>query len=256
MSLQGWVSEPGDSLTLAEVIDLAFDYRGVGESEGEPGRLFPEELVEDVRSAVDSLEQQPGVDPGRIAVCGTSFGGAAAPYVAAIDRRVCAAVSIAGFGDGERWLLAGRSPERRAELERRIAADRRQRVLSGKSQLVEPSELFAPDAQTAEARARVVGGPPGMDVRTPPVTLESVERILKFRPEAVVERVAPRSVLFIAAENDTVTPVDGIADLYRLAREPKRFEVVPGITHYEVYEEPHIGRIIDWTHGWLSESLR
>ncbi|MBI4610504.1 MAG: hypothetical protein HY726_16015 [Candidatus Rokubacteria bacterium] len=28
MSLQGWVPEPGDSLTLAEVIDLAFDYRG------------------------------------------------------------------------------------------------------------------------------------------------------------------------------------------------------------------------------------
>lgn len=55
----------------------------------------------------------------------------------------------------------------------RIAADRRQRVLGGKSELVAPSELFAPDAKSAEVRARIVGGPPGMDVRTPPVTLES-----------------------------------------------------------------------------------
>src|SRR3972149_1051513 len=28
MTLQGWVPEIGESLTLAEVIDLAFDYRG------------------------------------------------------------------------------------------------------------------------------------------------------------------------------------------------------------------------------------
>ena len=181
------------------------------------------------------------------------FGGATVPYAAAVDGRVCAAVSIAGFGDGERWVLGKRSPEQRAALDERIAADRRQRVLSGKSELVAPSELFAPDAKSAEVRARVAGGSPGMDVRTPPLTLESAERILEFQPGSVVERIAPRPVLFVAAEHDTVTPADGIADMYRLAREPKRFEVMPGITHYEIYEEPHIERIIGWTHDWLSE---
>jgi pimeloyl-ACP methyl ester carboxylesterase len=232
-------------------VALTFDYRGVGESEGEPGRLYPLELVEDVRSAVDFLAQQPGVDPGRIALWGTSFGGAAVPHAAALDRRVCAAISIAGFGDGERWLMAGRTTQQRAALERRIDADRRQRVLTGKSQLVEPSELFAADPQTAAARARVVAGPPGMDVRTAAVTLESVERILEFRPGGVVERIAPRPALFIAAERDVVTPVEGIADMHRHAREPRRLEVLPGITHYEIYEEPHIGRIVGWTHGLL-----
>ena len=92
-----------------------------------------------------------------------------------------------------------------------------------------------------------------MDVRTSPVTLESVERIVEFKPVSVVERIAPRPVLFVAAEHDTVTPTDDIAEMYRRAREPKRFEIMPGITHYEIYEEPHIGRIIGWTHGWLSE---
>jgi alpha-beta hydrolase superfamily lysophospholipase len=232
-------------------VALTFDYRGIGESEGERGRLHPLELVEDARSAVDLLAQQPGVDPSRIALWGTSFGGAAVPLAAALDRRVCAAISIAGFGDGERWLMAARTPEQRAQLERRIAADRRQRVLTGKSQLVEPSELFAADPETAAARARVVAGPPGMDVRTGAVTLESVERILEFRPSGMVKRIAPRPALFIAAERDLVTPVEGISDMHRHAREPRRLEVLPGITHYEIYAEPHIGRIVGWTHALL-----
>jgi hypothetical protein len=233
-------------------VALALDYRGVGDSEGERGRLFPHELVDDLCNAVTFLAQQPGIDPGRIALWGTSFGGATVPYAAALDGRVCAAVSVAGFGDGERWLLGSRTAGQRAALEGRISADRRQRVLTGKSELVAPSELFTPDPISVEVRARVVDGPPGMDVRTPHVTLESVERILEFRPAGVVDRIAPRPVLFVAAERDTVTPADDIAEMYRRAREPRRLEIIPGITHYEIYEEPHVERIIGWTHEWLS----
>jgi hypothetical protein len=242
-----------ERFTALGYVALALDYRGVGESEGESGRLFPYELVDDLLNAVGFLAQQPGIDSGRIALWGTSFGGATVPYAAALGRRVCAAVSIAGFGDGERWLFGRCTAEQRAALERRIAADRERRALTGRSELVAPSELFAADPVSAEVRARVVDGPPGMDVRTPHVTLESVERILEFRPAGVVDRIAPRPVLFVAAEHDTVTPSDGIAEMYRRAREPRRLEIIPGITHYEIYAEPYVGRIVGWTHEWLSE---
>jgi pimeloyl-ACP methyl ester carboxylesterase len=232
-------------------VALAFDYRGVGESQGERGRLHPEELVRDTRSAIDFLEQHARVDPARIALWGTSFGAAAVAYAAALDRRACAMVSIAGFGDGERWLLGSRTAAERAQLGRRLAADRRERVLSGKSGLVQPAELLTADAKTIEARARVVGGSPGMDVRTGALTLESVERILEFRPSDLVERIAPRPALFVAAELDVVTPVEGVAAMHARSRDPKRLEVVPGITHYEIYQEPHIGRIVAWTHELL-----
>src|SRR5688572_4677456 len=55
---------------------LSFDYRGFGGSEGARARLLPQEQVEDTVCALEYLATQvPGVDPQRIGVFGTSFGG-------------------------------------------------------------------------------------------------------------------------------------------------------------------------------------
>ncbi|MBM3940800.1 MAG: alpha/beta hydrolase [SAR202 cluster bacterium] len=234
-------------------VTLTFDYRGFGESEGERGRLFPQEQAENIRDAVTFLAQQPGVDARRVTAWGTSFGGATVVQVAALDQRIAAVVSIVGYGDGERWLRGKRAPEQWTSFVARIAADRNARVRSGVSELVPPGEVFAPDPKSAEVRARVVGGPPGMDVRMPSVTLQSAERMLEFKPVELVERIAPRPVLFVAAEHDAPTPADGIVDLYWRARGPKRLEIVPGITHYEVYAGPHASRLLDWTDTWLRD---
>ena len=45
---------------------LAFDYRGHGYSEGERGRLAPQEQVEDVRSAVSFMAALPEIDGERV----------------------------------------------------------------------------------------------------------------------------------------------------------------------------------------------
>jgi X-Pro dipeptidyl-peptidase (S15 family) len=54
---------------------LAFDHRGFGASEGERGRLVPQEQVEDVISAVSFLQSMPEIDvstvPTRALACGT-----------------------------------------------------------------------------------------------------------------------------------------------------------------------------------------
>ncbi len=84
-----------------------FDYRGFGDSEGERGRLVPAEQVVDIRNAITFLETLPQVDPARIGLWGTSFGGANAIYAAAIDTRVkCLSVQIT-FGSGERMVAGG-----------------------------------------------------------------------------------------------------------------------------------------------------
>ena len=68
---------------------LAFDYRCFGESEGEPrSQLFPLDQVEDARNAITWAADQAEVDPQRIALWGTSLGGAIAVYTATFDKRV------------------------------------------------------------------------------------------------------------------------------------------------------------------------
>jgi uncharacterized protein len=59
---------------------LRFDMRGCGESEGEFGRVICLEQVEDTRNALTFLADHPAVDPERIGVIGSSFGGAVAVY--------------------------------------------------------------------------------------------------------------------------------------------------------------------------------
>ena len=111
----------------AGFVAFTFDYRGFGGSEGEKWRLIPLEQIDDIRNAISFFEPQPQVDPERIGLWGTSFGGANAPYAAAVDSRVKAVVGQVGFGDGERFMLDIRNYGERVELMRkalrRISAD-------------------------------------------------------------------------------------------------------------------------------------
>ena len=84
----------------AGFVALTFDYRGFGGSQGAKWRLIPLEQIDDIRNAITYLQQQPEVDPERVGLWGTSFGGGHAPYTAGIDPRVKAVVGQVGFGDG------------------------------------------------------------------------------------------------------------------------------------------------------------
>src|ERR1700730_9543363 len=59
-------------------VTLRFDMRGCGQSEGEKARVICLEQVEDLKNAVTYLAGHPAVDPGRIGLIGSRFGGAAA----------------------------------------------------------------------------------------------------------------------------------------------------------------------------------
>ena len=72
---------------------LRVDMRGCGESEGTPGHVLCTDQVEDVRNAISYLAQRPEVMADRIALSGTSFGGAVVLYTAGVDTRVAAVIS-------------------------------------------------------------------------------------------------------------------------------------------------------------------
>jgi uncharacterized protein len=81
---------------------LAYDHRGLGDSEGEPQRINPWEQIDDRRAAVAFARRLDGVDPDRIVVWGYSMGGGGAVAVAATDPRVAAVIVVCPHLDG-RW---------------------------------------------------------------------------------------------------------------------------------------------------------
>ena len=86
---------------------LVFDYRHLGASSGEPRQLLDiDRQLADWRSALAYVRSLPHVDPDRIALWGTSFGGGHALQTAADDRRVAAVVAQCPFTDGPASLMA------------------------------------------------------------------------------------------------------------------------------------------------------
>src|SRR5690606_4654369 len=86
---------------------LVFDYRYFGDSGGEPRELLdiPSQL-EDWRAAVACARSLPGIDPDRVVVWGTSFGGGHAVVTAAEDARIAAAIAQCPFTDGPSSVMA------------------------------------------------------------------------------------------------------------------------------------------------------
>jgi len=90
-----------ERFTAAGYACLVFDYRHFGASSGEPRQLLDiKRQLEDWRSAVSYARTADGVDPDRVVVWGTSFGGGHVIITAAQDHRIAAAIAQCPFTDG------------------------------------------------------------------------------------------------------------------------------------------------------------
>jgi pimeloyl-ACP methyl ester carboxylesterase len=86
---------------------LAFDFRHLGESSGEPRQLVDVRRQRaDLVAAVAAARTLEGIDPRRIALWGFSLGGGLAIRVAADDGRLAAAVALCPLADGLAFAMA------------------------------------------------------------------------------------------------------------------------------------------------------
>jgi dipeptidyl aminopeptidase/acylaminoacyl peptidase len=239
-------------LTGAGYVVLTFDYKGWGDSDGPQSRLAPYSRVADVQAALSFLAAQQEADPERLGLYGTSYGGATVVFVAAIDIRVKCVVSVVGIGNGARWMRSVRHPDEYYDLLDRSAADRASRALTGRSEFVERNDILLPDRQSAELAAAARRLVPGAIGRIP---LEYVDDTLGFNPEWVVDKIAPRPVLFITSDNDRLVPPEESESLYARAGEPKKLVMLRGFGHYEVYAGEALRQVMDATLAWYREHL-
>jgi fermentation-respiration switch protein FrsA (DUF1100 family) len=173
-------------------------------------------------------------------------------WVAAVDPRVKCVVSVVGVGNGQRWMRSVRRPDEYYDLLERSAADRVRRVMEGRSEFVERTDILIPDRQSAELAAAARRGNPGAVSQIP---LEFIDDTLGFNAEWVVDRIAPRPVLFITTDNDRLVPPEESEAMYRRAGEPKKLVMLHGFGHYEVYTGEAFRQVmaptLEWFHRFL-----
>ncbi len=245
----------------AGYVVLAIDYRSFGESEGEPrGQLFPLNESEDYRNAISYLETRDEVDPERIGIWGTSFGGAMVIYTGAVDRRAKAIVAQVPVVNGRRWMQALRTSDLWLELLDKLEEDRRRRFRTGEGARVPVTGLSSQGAFCAmPADARILGfleeAKSGLKTWRPDLVMESIEKIIEFSPEAVIHQISPRPLcIVVTARYDMIHPIEHILDAYHKAGEPKKIALLP-YDQLGFYTEPGRGDAMRVAIDWFNQYL-
>jgi fermentation-respiration switch protein FrsA (DUF1100 family) len=218
---------------------LVFDNRNFGSSDGEPRQeIDPWAQVRDYRHAITFAGTIPEVDRSRIGIWGTSYSGGHVLVVAAIDRRVRAAVAqvplVSGHDNFRALVRADFIPEFREQFD----ADRLARFRGEAPAMVPvvaedplaPSVLPTRDSWHWFTEVAKTRAPSWRNE----VTLRSVEMFAEYEPAAYLPHISPTPLLLLPTADDHLTPAELAIAAYERAREPKKLAILPG-GHFDAY---------------------
>lgn len=188
-----------------------FDYRGFGDSGGEPrGLVDPARQVADWEAAVDHVHRLDGVDSGQLALWGVSLSGGHVVEVAAGNHRVDAVVAQVPFLDGR---AVTRAAGVRHALKGTVAGFRdvvRKYTFRAPYRVpvvADPDEFAVMNSPGAKrGMLDLVPDPPTWDNAVPARTLLDMPR---YRPVTSADEV-PCPVLLVAGREDEVVPASSV----------------------------------------------
>lgn len=255
-----YLSNYAEPFAAAGFVTLVFDYRYMGESEGQPRcQQLPWDNQEDYRNAITWLSRQPEVDPERIGIWGTSYSGTHVLQVAAFDRRVKAVVnqangtlsSLEAFGS-----LMGREG-----MDQMLGMLLQTRIATYESGEVAYVPFVAPPGQPAavnmpeayeffmNAQATVA---PTWENR---ITTETLEKMMEGDLSIARTLVSPTPVLVVACAKDALVPVALAREKFATMGEPKKM-VELDCDHMPIYnEQPYLGQAVEAEIAWFKEWL-
>jgi dienelactone hydrolase len=225
---------------------LVFDYRHFGASGGEPRQLLDIKLqLADWAAAIAYARSRADLDPARVVLWGTSFGGGHVIVAAARDGNVAATISQCPFTDGLASVLA-MDPRTSVKVTARAVRDLIAAGL-GRPPVMVPTAgppgsaalMTAPDAVPGylglvddEARAA------GFDNQ---VAARVVLNIVRHRPGRKAKKVRC-PILFAVCETDSVAPAKATL---RHARTAPRGEIrLYPEGHFDIYVGEPFERVV------------
>jgi len=257
--------EEGRLFAEAGFVALAIDYRHSGTRGGTPrGRLWPLQETEDFKSAIDWLEAQSGIDPARIGIWGTSFGGGVVTHVAAHDIRVRACVAQAPILDGDYWIRSLNRESDYLAIREYLIECRRRRMREGGDPTLSLSAPAADGFTPMPADPVMIADVSNWYARTgeflmhaaPEITIESFERVMEFDVTHTAAKIAPRAYCIVQLTGrDVYHPQVPIQTAYRAAGEPKRMVSIP-IAQLDCYKPEGRAETIGAAIEFLNEFLK
>jgi fermentation-respiration switch protein FrsA (DUF1100 family) len=233
---------------------LLFDYRGFGDSGGEPRQVIDiRGQQEDYRAAIRAATRVPWVDPARIVLFGSSFSGGHVVSVASGDGQIAAAIAQAPFADGVAQLRIT-PPATSAHASFDALRD-----TIGAALGLPPVTLPAVGAPGTYAVMTAPEAEPGFrgivgegSRRRNEVAARVMLRIGLWRPVKDATRVACPLLVCVCDADETTPPGPAL----QMAQNAPRGEVVRyPIGHFDIYLGEHFERAIEDQVAFLQRVL-
>lgn len=256
------LDEYAEVFRAAGLACLVHDHPGFGASDVAAGKprqeIDPWEQIRGIQDAITYAQSRPEVDAARIGVWGSSYAGAHAYVVGAIDRRVKAVCGQVPLISGRRnfeTLVRVDFWEATWEM---LAADRQARA-AGEDPIMLPvvhenplEQSALPTADSYEWFTRTAAE------RAPAwrneVTLRSLELFQGYEPGEYLKRISPTPLLMVVAPLDRLAPGEWACEAFETAAHPKKLVVVPG-GHFDAYTGAGFELTSGAARDWFVEHL-
>jgi pimeloyl-ACP methyl ester carboxylesterase len=240
-----------EAFTQAGYATVTFDYRGFGDSEGERGRLVPAMQIADILSVIAWAKDQPALDPDRIGLWGTSFGGCHVFGAAANNPDVKCIVSQLAFADGESIVTGKMDAAEKSAFIATLEKMDQKRKSSGKEMFVAITRVLNDDESKAffeENRQQY----PKMDIKIPFLT---VRETLLYKPAGNAGKVTCPTLVVVAGQDSVNPPEQGRALFDAVAATIKQLFEEKKARHYDIYRGQHFVSVIKAQIAWFATHL-
>ncbi|HWM17197.1 MAG TPA: alpha/beta hydrolase [Microbacterium sp.] len=216
----------------AGIQTVTFDYRGFGQSDGMPRQVVSvADQLDDVRAVLARVRTMPSVDPTRVALWGSSLGGAHALTISAQDQDVAAVVAQVPF-NGFPPHTRGRSQRDSFALLWTALRDRF-RGWTGRP------PIYVKAVGRTQEQAVMVGSEANATIKAlssatwrNQVAPRGLLDMVGYRPGRTMNRIVAPVLICLAAHDDETTA----STTMQLARSaPNGRQLSYPATHFEIY---------------------